>query len=210
MSVGNAVFFQGTFRGADADHFFQRIVWFTYRRKQFVAGPQIAHQGQRQRMGAAGDLRAHQRILRVEKGCIYLLQGIPAQVIVAVTSSAKETRLADPAFLHGQSHFQLIIFCRLVNLPEALLQGSKNLFSEPDYRFRNTEACVLTGQICNIDGIRIFHEKDCLSLISVDLISFCQVLCSTVLCRYVYIVYIIRLSLSTEMICCRMRVSSYA
>ena len=55
-------------------------------------------------MRAAGDLRAHQCILRMESRCIDSLQGISSKIVVAVTGSAQQAGLTDLMLLHGIYH----------------------------------------------------------------------------------------------------------
>ena len=61
----------------------------------------MEHQSQRQRVGAARDLRTHQRILPAEAGGIDFFQGVSAQIVVAVPGSRIETFCRNPVVLHG-------------------------------------------------------------------------------------------------------------
>ena len=66
LRVGHAVFLQGALALPDADDLFQRIVGCAHGGEQLVPRQQIGGERHGQGVGAAGNLRPHQRCLRVE------------------------------------------------------------------------------------------------------------------------------------------------
>ena len=84
LAVADAVFPQGAGGGADADDLLQRVIGCAHGGEQFISRQQVGGQGHGQGVGAAGNLRPHQRSLRVEHICIDPFQIVPALVIVAV------------------------------------------------------------------------------------------------------------------------------
>ncbi len=74
-------------------------------------------------MGAAGNLRPDKRILCPKDICVHGFQCVAPQIVVAVPRSAQQTCLADTCLLHGPDHLELVVLCRLVNLPEPFPEG---------------------------------------------------------------------------------------
>ena len=58
----------------------------------------------------------------VEELGIYLVQGLPAQVVIAVARCGGKAGGIDPVFLHRPQHLGLIVFRNLVNGGEAVFQ----------------------------------------------------------------------------------------
>ena len=108
LPVADAVLGKGAPGGSYADHLFQRVVGFSRNREEDLPGAQVPEQGRCQGVGAAGDLRANQRILRVEVVGIHLLEAVPSDVIVAVAGGAGEVCLSDVGILHRLDNAQLI------------------------------------------------------------------------------------------------------
>ena len=70
-------------------------------------------------MGPVLEPQAHQGALRPEDLCEDLLQGLPAQIIVAVARGPGKASLADPVLPEGLQHLFRIFFRDPVDLPEA-------------------------------------------------------------------------------------------
>ena len=66
LPVGHAIFLEGAFRLANADHFLKRVIRTSNGRQQFIPGQQVCRKRHRQGVCAAGDLRADERRLGVE------------------------------------------------------------------------------------------------------------------------------------------------
>ena len=72
-------------------------------------------------MGPGDQLGAHQGVLAVKGSGVYLFQGIPAQIVIAVAGGACKMDIADPGLLHGFNDLQLIILRHPVDLLKPLL-----------------------------------------------------------------------------------------
>ena len=122
LPVSNAVFRQRAGAFPDADDLLQGVVGHTHRGEQLVTGQQIGAEGDGEGVGAAGDLRAHQRGLGVEHVGVDPLQIVPAEIVIAVAGGSGEAGGGDPVFLHRPQHLGLIVFRNLVNGGEAVFQ----------------------------------------------------------------------------------------
>ena len=81
-------------------------------------------------MGAAGDLRAHQRIFRVKCICVDSLQIVASCIVIPVAGGTVEMLCTDSVFLHRSEHFQLVGFGSLIELRESILQRIADLFTQ--------------------------------------------------------------------------------
>ena len=91
-----------------------------------ISRAQNAHEGAGDGMGAVHKLAADQARFRAEDLGENFIQGIPAQVIVAVAGGTHQVGGADPVLLKGQKHFLGIVLGHPVDLckrfPTALLR----------------------------------------------------------------------------------------
>ena len=115
LGVGNTVLLQRALALPDADDLLQRVIGCAHGGEQFISRQQVGGQGHGQGVGAAGNLRPHQRSLRVEHICIDPFQIVPALVIVAVAGGGGEVGGIYPIPLHGGQDLGLIVFRRLVD-----------------------------------------------------------------------------------------------
>ena len=115
LGVGNTVLLQRALALPDADDLLQRVIGCAHGGEQFISRQQVGGQGYGQGVGAAGDLRPHQRSLRVEHICIDPFQIVPALVIVAVAGGGGKVGGIYPILLHGGQDLGLIVFRRLVD-----------------------------------------------------------------------------------------------
>ena len=126
LVVADAVFVQRAGGGTDADYFLQGVIGQTHGGKQLVTGQQIGAEGNSQGVGAAGDLRTHQRSLRMKNVCIDFFQVVTAQVIIAVAGGGGEAGGGNLVLLHGREDLGLVVFRNLIDGVETaanLLQG---------------------------------------------------------------------------------------
>ena len=89
----------GTF--PDPDDLLEGIIGQPHGGEQFVTGEQVCAESNRQRMGAAGDLRADQSGFRMEHVRLNPFQIVPSKVVIAVTGGSREAGRGNPVFLHG-------------------------------------------------------------------------------------------------------------
>ena len=73
-------------------------------------------------MGAVDELHPHQGVLRAENIGVNLIQGVPAQVVIAVAGGAGEVGLRHPVLLEGGEHLLRILLRHRVNAGELLRQ----------------------------------------------------------------------------------------
>ena len=130
LTVADAVLLQRAGGRSDADDLLQRIVGPAHRRQQLVAGQQVGRQRHRQRMGAAGDLRAHQRGLGVEGIGVDALQIVATHVVIAIAGGGGKALGADAVFLHRADDLGLIILRHAVDLIEPLPECRQNVLSK--------------------------------------------------------------------------------
>ena len=101
---------------ANADDTLQRIVGAAGGGQQGVAGAQQTKQGDRQGVGAAHELRAHEGSLGAHAAGEDLLQLITAVVPDAVAAGAPEVPGLDTAIGEGTQHFQLVVVADLLHM----------------------------------------------------------------------------------------------
>ena len=69
-------------------------------------------------MGAVDELQAHQGVLSAEDVGVDLIQGVPAQIVVAVAGGAGEVGLRHPVFLEGRQHLAGVLLRNGVDAAE--------------------------------------------------------------------------------------------
>ena len=143
LPVGNAVLLERAGGGADADDLLERVIRRTNGAEQLVAGQQIGAQRQRQRVGAAGDLGAHQRRFGAEAVGVDALQIVAALVVVAVAGGEVEVIGGQPVLLHGGDDLQLIGLGNGVDGREAVFQAGENALAEGEHGVADAEGFVL-------------------------------------------------------------------
>ena len=129
--VPNAVVHQGA--GALAltvqtDDAFQRVVGTARGGQQGIARPQQAEEGHRQRVGAALELAAHQRILRAHHLGKDLLELGAAAVPQAVAGGAQHIGGGHLGVRKGFQHLELVVIADVLHLLEVGLAKRKGLF----------------------------------------------------------------------------------
>ena len=92
-------------------------------------------------MRAAGDLRAHERGLGVERRGIGALELVAADVITIARRCGKAGR-ADAVFLHGGKYLGLIGLCDAVYGRKALPQSVQHPLAEGTHLRRDTERTI--------------------------------------------------------------------
>ena len=98
LPVLHAVLRERAGRGADADDLLERVIRAADRAQKLVARQQVRAQRDGQRVRAAGDLRAHERRLRMEAVGIDALEVVAPLVVVAVARRRGEVRRVDAVF----------------------------------------------------------------------------------------------------------------
>ena len=93
-------------------------------------------------MGAAGDLRPYQRVFRVKIRGIDSLEPVPSDVVISVSGRSFKVCFADMRVLHSLYDPELVIFRRLIDLPEALREPVQYRRCVIKYLIRNTEPAV--------------------------------------------------------------------
>ena len=78
-------------------------------------------------MGAVYELDAHQRGLRAENVGIDLIQGLAAQIVIAVAGRAGKAGLRDPVVLEGLHHLAGVVLGHDVDF----LKAAAELFLGP-------------------------------------------------------------------------------
>ena len=81
-------------------------------------------------MGAAGDLRAHQRGLGVKGVGVDALEIVAAHVVIAIAGGGGKALGADAVFLHRADDLGLIILRHAVDLIEPLPECRQNVLSK--------------------------------------------------------------------------------
>ena len=89
-----------------------------------IAGERQTEEAQADSVGTADDLRTDNRGLRTEKIGKYLLQGITADVVIAVTGGRSKMTVRDHVLLIGLKDASGAMFLNGVDAGELLLQGS--------------------------------------------------------------------------------------
>ena len=86
------------------DDLFQRVVGFSGGRQHLVAGAKDAVETQRQRVRTRGDLRPHERVLRLEDEGEEPGERVAADVVVAIAGRGREVARGHAVFLKGAHH----------------------------------------------------------------------------------------------------------
>ena len=81
-------------------------------------------------MGAVDELHPHQGVLGAENVGVDLIQGVPAQIVVAVAGGAGEVGLRHPVFLEGRQHLAGVLLRNGVDAAELLGQLRLGLGSQ--------------------------------------------------------------------------------
>ena len=139
LGIGDPVLGQRAGALSDADDLLQGVIGAADRGKQFIARQKIGGQGDSQGMGAADDLRTDQSGLRMKGVRIDPLQGVAAQIVVAVAAGGSKAGGADPVFLHGRDDLGLVVFRDAVNGVEAGTQRCEQFFTEGEDGIRNAD-----------------------------------------------------------------------
>ena len=106
LTVGNAHLLKVARRvSGDAQHALEGIIGRTKGRNHQIAGTQNAHQRAGDGMGAIDKLATHQAGFRPKHLGENLIQGISAQVVIAVAGGAHQMGCADPVLLKRLQHF---------------------------------------------------------------------------------------------------------
>ena len=100
------------------DDALQRIVGAAGGGQQGIAGAQQTKQGDRQGVGAAHELRAHEGSLSTHAAGEDLLQLITAVVPDAVAAGTPEVPGLDTAIGEGTQHFQLVVVADFLHMAE--------------------------------------------------------------------------------------------
>ena len=114
-------------RLADADHALQRVVGAAGRSQQGVPRAQQAEKRDRQGVGAAHELRAHERCLRPHAAGKDLLQLIAAVVPDAVAARPPEVPCLNAAVGKGAQHLELVVVADLLHMGKLLTAEGKGL-----------------------------------------------------------------------------------
>ena len=124
----------------DADDFFERVIGLPHRAQQFVSRQEVRRQRRGQRVGTAGDLRAHESRLGVEDVGVDFFQHIATEVIVAVTGGPGKTLGGHAVLLHGMQHLVLVVCHGVIQFieqwlyfPFAGIDQIENFFRYPEF-----------------------------------------------------------------------------
>ena len=93
-------------------------------------------------MGAAGDLRSHQRCLRAKDMGIDAFQIVPSVIIVAVAGGGIEMHGSQAVGLHGLDHLGLIVLRHGINVGELRNDLLQNLCTEVQHLLGNAHLGV--------------------------------------------------------------------
>ena len=126
----------------DADHLFQCVIGLSGSAQKGLSGAKIGHQGQRKRMGSAGNLRTHQGILRVKIQGVHLLKTVTADIIIAVAGGSLQACLADVSLLHRRDDPELIELRHFVDGIKTIAKACQNRLCKVQHFSGNAKAPV--------------------------------------------------------------------
>ena len=121
LGVVDAVELQGAEAvSADADGAAQGVIGRARDGQHLLAGLCQGEHGRTESMGAVDKADAHQRRLGAEDLGVDLIQGLPAQIVIAVAGGAGKAGVRDPGVLEGLHHPEGILLRHSVDLSKAL------------------------------------------------------------------------------------------
>ena len=103
-----------------ADDLFQRVIGLAAGGQQRIAGAQHAVQAQRQRVGAGGDLRAHNCVLAAQQLGEYRGERVAANVVVAIACGRRKMARRNAVLLESGQHAARVMALNAIQTSKAL------------------------------------------------------------------------------------------